>query len=378
MNALAAPGPAAPTRLRVAHVVTTSAFAGTESYVATAAVMLANRDVGVTVIGGEPGRMRAALALSRVPVSYHEAAGPGRALTLLRALAPFDIVHAHLTAAETAAVGAFPRRRGGPLVVVTRHIAAHRGSSLPGRLASIAIRHRLDGQLAPSRFVAERVDGPSTCIPTGVTCTPLGPHDQAVVIVAQRLEPEKDTATALRAWATSGLGAQGWELHLAGEGGERSTLIRLSEQLGISGSCHFLGHVDDIGERLGRASILLAPATAEPYGLSVVEAMAAGLPVVASAAGGHLETVGAVPGASLFPPGDHTAAAGRLIALADDAPMRAAYGAALQSHQRAALDVEGFADNLLAWYQILLTRSTSAVRSIRRAAAPGTGALHGN
>jgi len=73
-----------------------------------------------------------------------------------------------------------------------------------------------------------------------------------------------------------------------------------------------------VADELGRAGILLASAVAEPLGLSVLEAMAAGVPVVASASGGHIETIGAIEGAPLFPPGDAPAAAAALRALRAD------------------------------------------------------------
>ena len=65
--------------------------------------------------------------------------------------------------------------------------------------------------------------------------------------------------------------------------------------------------------------MLLAPCQIEGLGLTVLEAMAAALPVVAVGAGGHLETVGAVAGAALHPPGDADRA-GELLARARGAP----------------------------------------------------------
>ncbi len=63
-----------------------------------------------------------------------------------------------------------------------------------------------------------------------------------------------------------------------------------------------VGHVAETDALLAGASILLAPAPREPFGLSVVEAMAHGLPVVAAGGGAHLETVG--DDGLLFPRGD--------------------------------------------------------------------------
>ena len=80
--------------------------------------------------------------------------------------------------------------------------------------------------------------------------------------------------------------------------------------------------------------MLLAPCRVEGLGLTVLEAMAEALPVVAVGAGGHLETVGSVAGAALHPAGDSAAAATLLASLARDPQARDVYGSALQQAQR--------------------------------------------
>ncbi len=133
--------------------------------------------------------------------------------------------------------------------------------------------------------------------------------------MVQRLETDKDTGTGLLAWRASGLGAEGWSLVVVGDGSERESLQSL---LCGDESVRFVGHVGDVSSYLHRAGILLATAPAEPFGLSVVEAMAAGVPVIASRSGGHLETIGSVEDAPLFPVGDVNAAARCLTDLAAD------------------------------------------------------------
>ncbi|MEO7448917.1 MAG: glycosyltransferase, partial [Humibacillus sp.] len=79
---------------------------------------------------------------------------------------------------------------------------------------------------------------------------------------------------------------------------------------------------------------LLAPCRVEGFGLTVLEAMAEALPVIAVAAGGHLETVGSVTGCRLHPPGDSTSAGALLRELARDPVARDDYGSDLQRVQR--------------------------------------------
>ncbi len=154
------------------------------------------------------------------------------------------------------------------------------------------------------------------------------------MLVCQRLEPEKQTALAVEAFALSGLVDGGWHLVIAGTGSHVALLRERTAELGIEGNVDLLGFSDDVSALMDQASILLATAPAEPFGLSVVEAMACGLPVVASAAGGHLESVGPVDGAALFPPGSAQDAAKLLRRLAIDAPWRQVYGERLQAAQR--------------------------------------------
>ena len=339
--------------LRVAQVVVSDAFAGTERYATNLAAGLSLAGAEVVLVGGDPAQIRVALAERGEAVTPLPAASLAAAWSQLRRLGHVDVVHAHLTSAEAAATLAFPGHSR-TAVVCTRHIAARRGASLLGRAAAPVLRARLDGQLAPSKYVADRVDGACLVVPTGVADAELGPHDEQVVLVVQRLEPEKDTETALRAWATSGLAKKGWELHIAGTGSREPALRDAARQAGIAGSCRFLGQVHNVAERLSRGGLMLATATGEPFGLSVVEAMACGLPVVAAAAGGHLETVGQVEDAALFPAQDHLGAAALMRGLVEDQAARAAYGTRLRERQRAEYSLGGFVEKVAAWYKRVL------------------------
>jgi glycosyltransferase involved in cell wall biosynthesis len=175
-----------------------------------------------------------------------------------------------------------------------------------------------------------------------------------VVLVAQRLEREKRTDVALQAFAASRLAALGWRLQVAGSGAERRELERLADALGLRPAVSFLGPRSDVAALMERSAIFFASRPDEAYGLSVLEAMATGLPVVATGAGGHLETVGSVEGAALFPPGD-VAAAGQLLAeLARDPARRDAYGRLLQEAQRTRFTLEAQAAATEAVYRSVL------------------------
>ncbi len=147
---------------------------------------------------------------------------------------------------------------------------------------------------------------------------------------------------------------QGWELHLAGEGRDEQALRGETIRLGVDQSVRFLGFVDDLPARMQEASILLATGDRDSLGLSVVEAMAAALPVVAARAGGHLETVGPVTSDFLYDPTDTHAGGAVLRRLALDPVERQSYGRALRSRYQAEYTVERHARSLIDVYRRVL------------------------
>jgi glycosyltransferase involved in cell wall biosynthesis len=95
-------------------------------------------------------------------------------------------------------------------------------------------------------------------------------------------------------------------------------LRKLCSQLGVEEQVTFLGFRDDIRVVLPTLDCLVLASDREPFGLVLVEAMLAGVPVVASDAGGVPEIVRDGVDGLLFPPGDYQALAERVIALARD------------------------------------------------------------
>jgi len=173
-------------------------------------------------------------------------------------------------------------------------------------------------------------------------------------MVAQRHEPEKRTVDAIAVWAASGLAHDGWVLDLAGSGSETPRLSEAARRLGVEASVRFLGFAEDLGERMARASILLATTPNEGLGLTVIEAMARRLPVVAPASGGTLESVGQIGRSHLFEPGDIAGGGAQLRALAHDPGERSAYGDRLYGRYRAEYTLERHAELLEEAYRSVL------------------------
>jgi glycosyltransferase involved in cell wall biosynthesis len=323
-------------RLHVVHVVCSEAFAGVERYVLQSALSLHEAGCDVTVVGG--GEESMGTALKTAGIDWRPGATMVAAYRQLHGIRRADVIVSHMTAADFAAAAAGRMRR--VPVVSVRHFAAPRGGNPANRAVAGIVGRLIGGQIAISRFVADAVEGESVVVHTGVA--DAADVDERArepfALVLQRLEAEKATDVAIRAWAAMPV-VEGWRLVIAGEGGEEAALRRLARELGVEGSVDFVGFQADVQDWLRRASVLIAPTPREGLGLAVLEAMAHGVPVVAAAGGGHVETVGSVPDAALFPPGDAEAAAELLAGLVRDGDRRRDYGRALRERQREAFTI---------------------------------------
>jgi len=331
--------------LDIVHVVSSATFAGVERYVVDVASSLAERGHRIRILGD------ASIFLPNVIDARIEVVSCGSplriAMQLGRKFSRVDVVHVHMTAAELGALASWPRNR--VPVVATRHFAMRRGSSLPVRLLAPVIRARITRQLSTSRFVATCIGEPSTVLYSGVrSATALVPEGR-VVLVAQRLEQEKRTVEALRAWARAGLDKVGWELWIAGEGRLRPELERHVNENGLA-AVRFLGHRKDLVALRAASGLLLATTATEAFGFSVVEAMAAGLPVVAADGGAHRETVGACDASLLYPLDDLDACAAIMRRLAASTDERVAVGARLRAYQQQHFSLDSHIDALEAVY----------------------------
>jgi len=340
-------------RLRILHAVRSDGFAGVEQFVLRLALAQAADGHEVAVIGGAAERMRPDLDAAGV-----EHVPAARTVDVERAVRPraaeVDVVNTHMTAADVAAVIALTGRRR-PALVSTRHFAQPRGRLGPVPIDALVGR-RIDAEVSISAAVAASVDRPSTVVHTGVDPRPLGdgrPRDRTVLI-AQRLEPEKHTHVGIRAFAASGLAADGWTLEVAGDGSERDAVHALARELGLEPVVRFSGFRSDLPAVMDRAGMLVAPCPVEGLGLTVLEAMAGGLPVVAAAAGGHVELLEGLDQRTLFTADDADDAARRLRALADDEPGRADLGAAERVRQQQAFSTRAQADGTEAVYREVL------------------------
>jgi glycosyltransferase involved in cell wall biosynthesis len=142
-----------------------------------------------------------------------------------------------------------------------------------------------------------------------------GPSADGPAVAVARLSPEKDIANLLRATALVMPKAPTFRLEVAGDGPLRTKLHRLSKELGVDKRVRFLGEVADVPALLGRAGFFVLPSRTEGISLTILEAMACGLPVVATRVGGTPEIVEHGTSGFLVPPGNPAVLARELLRL---------------------------------------------------------------
>ena len=144
------------------------------------------------------------------------------------------------------------------------------------------------------------------------------PAHATLLTCVGRLEEQKDHATLIRA-----MGRLPETVHAAFVGGGvlEEGLRAQAASLGVGERVHFLGRRSDIPEILTASDMYVQPSRWEGFGIAVVEAMAAGLPVVISDVAGVREVVGAA--GLRFPVGDDAALATQVSGLINDPARRA-------------------------------------------------------
>jgi len=210
---------------------------------------------------------------------------------------------------------------------------------LAGPMSRLRVRLAVSPEAA--RYVAAHFPGDYRVMPNGVDLTRFRPRRAGArgapcgelrVLFVGRCDPRKGLATLLEALALTRRRRTGaphphLSLVVVGDGPERPMLERRARALGVP--TEFAGGVPraQLPRRYGDAEIFVAPSTdGESFGVSLLEAMACGLPIVASRIPGYRETLRDSGAALLFDPGSARALAAALVTLAGDAVRRERMG----------------------------------------------------
>jgi glycosyltransferase involved in cell wall biosynthesis len=156
--------------------------------------------------------------------------------------------------------------------------------------------------------------------------------DEPAVIAVGRLDEGKRLDVLVRAWRVVAARRPDWRLRIYGEGPQRDPLERLAGELGIGAAVTFAGPTDDVAGALANAAVFALSSDHEGSPLSVLEAMASGVPCVAtdSSPGVRALIRDGVDG-FVVPRGEPEAFAAALLRLVDDPELRRRFGTAARA-----------------------------------------------
>jgi glycosyltransferase involved in cell wall biosynthesis len=172
-------------------------------------------------------------------------------------------------------------------------------------------------------------------------------HEGCHIVLLGRIGPRKGVPELLDALSSDLMRQLEWTATLAGDG-ELEPYRRLVEKRGLTGRIRFSGWLDqgDAAELIAAADILVLPSHAENFPISVIEALAAGVPVVTTPVGATPELLTDGESALFVPVGDAGALAAALARLADDKAARARIAAAGHQVFLERLDIDALARRL--------------------------------
>jgi glycosyltransferase involved in cell wall biosynthesis len=148
------------------------------------------------------------------------------------------------------------------------------------------------------------------------------PGYEKVIFSAGRLEPEKDFATLLRAFKKIRDVYAGALLIIVGSGREHGRLVRLAEWLGIDSNVRFLPWTHDIHPYYRKTDVYVQSSLYEGWGMTIIEAMASGAPVVMTDVGCAGEIVLDGETGLIVPPSDATEMSEAILRMLGDNELR--------------------------------------------------------
>jgi glycosyltransferase involved in cell wall biosynthesis len=391
--------------VRVLRVIARLNVGGPALHVTYLARGLAERGYETTLVAGDVGRGEESMAfvaeregidivrlpgLSRELSPIHDAAATWRLARIIRKVRP-DVVHTHT--AKAGAVGRAATVLAGlgrrPVVVHTFHGHVLRGyfgraGTLVFRAIETALARATDRLVAVSPEVRDELVALGvaprekfTIVRLGIELAPRVAFDGDTKDVRRRLGIAQDrfvvgwfgrmtavkrtddlpaTLAALRERGVDAL------LLLVGDGDDRERLEQRAHDLGVAQSCLFLGYQEDVAPWYAICDAVVLTSASEGTPVTIIEALAAGRPVVATNVGGVPDVVDDGVTGFLVEAGDTQALAHKLEILARDPALRSAMGSEGRDRVLERYAVERLVDDVHTLYSVLLAETTSATR----------------
>jgi glycosyltransferase involved in cell wall biosynthesis len=230
--------------------------------------------------------------------------------------------------------------------------AQRRVDRLVRRLAQVTV---VNAHAIARRLRAEGEGRPVVVIPNGVPERgEAAPIQDLVVGMVANFRAPKDHATFLRAAVLVAEKVPIAEFHLVGAGAGEAQARALVAQLGLGERVRFLGSLppDAVWDALDRFGVAVLSSLSEGMPNTVLEAMLAGRPVVATAVGGVPELVQDGVTGYLVPPRDASAMASPIAHLLKDLPLAARLGEAGRAYVSAAFGVDRMVDDYLRLWRV--------------------------
>jgi glycosyltransferase involved in cell wall biosynthesis len=363
---------------RVVHYVDSDTFGGSEE---AALHLMASLDRGrwepVLLHHPEPGIRRLVDEAARLGIRTRAVLRPAGnriagVIPLWRALRAERpaIFHAHLSwpfACKSGVRAAWLARV--PAIVGTAQLyLAPAGGRRPRLVLGLYRRIIAVSEEVKRRYAAELGVPPRTLavVRNAIRVTPAAPTRNAplraalvdgrpdfVVLTPARLHPQKGHTYLLQA----AVQVPGATFVLAGDGPLRGELEAEAHNLGVAGRCVFLGQRDDVPALLAAADLFVLPSLFEGLPVSVLEAMAAERPVVATAIGGTDEAITSEESGLLVPPRDPAALASAIRRLQADPPFARGLAAAARARVEREFSSEATARNVMRVYDEVLAEA---------------------
>ena len=366
--------------IRACHLIHDLGPGGAENTLVGLASVAAGAGMEMSVVSMMPlGDLRYPVLLRDAGVgvrsldlaAWWDPRGPHRLAALIRDLSP-DVLHSHLKHADVVA-GRVAAKVGVPHVS-TLHVIEDTATGLAGRKRDLAARSRMASAAktiavsdalrswylqtfpeSPDRVVTIRngvpappgFDGTSRAAVRGE----LGIAPDAVMaVMVSVLRPGKGHDVLMRAAAK----VDGVVFVVAGDGPEMPAVRRLVADL-PSGRIVLTGFREDVPRLLAASDLVVHPALFDALPTTLIHALAAGVPAVASDVGGIPEIVTPATG-MLVPPGDSDALADAVRSLARDEDTRRWMGKAAMERFREEFDGSAWARKLVSLYRTLAGR----------------------